>query len=146
MNTFHMPFDEMTITLDEVGTIHRILLTGRSVSTDTLSVERVVNLVSSQLDVSPEDAHDELSGAQGTSVRLEWLKDIFGHVFYVDPEPKIRNAVRAFLLYILSCTLFIDKFDTRVPIIYLQLLMDLDVVYTYAWGTAALAYLLGFRV
>ncbi|XXG63558.1 hypothetical protein AAC387_Pa05g1716 [Persea americana] len=62
-NNFHTSFGEMAITLDDVGTILKILLTGRSLPTNTLSVERVVNLVRSQLGVSPKDAHNELSGA-----------------------------------------------------------------------------------
>lgn len=55
--------------------------------------------------------------------------------------------MRAFLLYISSYTLFTVKFNTRVPVIYLQLLMDLDVMHTYASGATALAYMyrqLGF--
>ena len=53
----------------------------------------------------------------------------------------IDCAVRAYLLYLLGCTLFVDKSGTRVPIIYLTLLTDLSSVRTYAWGAAALAYL-----
>ena len=65
MNTFRMPFNEITITLDDVGTVLGIPLTGRLVSTDTLLFERAVDLVNSQLGASPEDAHGELSGACG---------------------------------------------------------------------------------
>lgn len=60
-NTFHMPFGEMAITLDDVGTILEIPLTGRSVSTYTLLFERAMDLVNSRLGVSPENAHDELA-------------------------------------------------------------------------------------
>lgn len=38
-NTFHMPFGELTITLDDVGTILGIPLTGRSISAYLLSHE-----------------------------------------------------------------------------------------------------------
>lgn len=37
------------------------------------------------------------------------------------------------MLYILGSTLFVDKIGTQVPMIYLQLLTDLDPVDTYAW-------------
>lgn len=57
-NTFHMPYSEMTITLDDVGAILVIPVTGNSVSTDSLSVEREMSPVSSALGVSPEDAHN----------------------------------------------------------------------------------------
>ena len=83
--------------------------------------------------VSPEDAQDELSSARGTSVRLEWLKGIFGQVSDADPEDNIRNAAKVYMLYILGSTLFADKTSTQVSVIYLQLLTDLDRVDTYAW-------------
>lgn len=127
-NTFHISYDGMTITLDDACSILGIPLMGKSVSADGLSVERAVSLVSSQLEVSPEDARNELLGAWGNSVRLEWLKDIFGRVSDVDPKPQIRNATGAFLLYILGFTLLTDKPDTQVLITYLRLLMDLDAI------------------
>ncbi|RWR85070.1 serine/threonine-protein phosphatase 7 long form isoform X1 [Cinnamomum micranthum f. kanehirae] len=64
-----------------------------------------------------------------------------------EPEERIRHAARAYLLYILGYTLFIDKTGTRVPVIYLRLLMNFDEARTYAWGAVTLAYLyrqLGF--
>ena len=52
-----MPFDEMTITLDDVGTILGIRLTGRSVSADLLLHEAAIDLVSSQPGVSRPRMH-----------------------------------------------------------------------------------------
>lgn len=115
-----MPHGKMSITLDDVGTILEILVTGKLVSTDSLSIERVVSLVSSALGVSPEDAHNELLGAPGNSMMLKWFRNTFGEVYDANPEPQIRNAMRAFFLYILGCTLFTDKSDTRVLVIYMR--------------------------
>ncbi|XP_028075132.1 protein MAIN-LIKE 1-like [Camellia sinensis] len=39
------------------------------------------------------------------------------------------------------CTLFADKSGTRVPVVYLYMLTDFDVVGSYAWGAVALAFL-----
>ena len=50
-------------------------------------------------------------------------------------------AMKAYLLYLLGCTLFTDKSGTRVSIIQLTLLIDLKGVCTYAQGAATLAYL-----
>ncbi|XP_028111263.1 protein MAIN-LIKE 2-like [Camellia sinensis] len=50
-------------------------------------------------------------------------------------------AARAYLLFLLGCTLFSDKSGDRVPVVYLGLLMDLGSIHTYAWGVAALAFL-----
>ncbi|RWR94953.1 serine/threonine-protein phosphatase 7 long form isoform X1 [Cinnamomum micranthum f. kanehirae] len=110
-NTFHMLFSEMTITLDDVITILGI------------------------------PAHEELAGVRGSSVRLEWLRDLFGDVTDANPKEHIRHAARAYLFYILGCTFFTDKSGTRVPVIYLRQLMNFDEARIYAWGVAALAYL-----
>lgn len=133
-NTFHMPFGEMTITLDDVSTILGIPVTGKSVSVDPLSFERSKILVEHGLGVTSQQAHEELVGVRGSSVRLEWLRDLYGDVTDADPEEHIRHAARAYLLYILGCTLFTDKSGTRVPVLYLRLLMNFDEARTYAWG------------
>ncbi|RWR73470.1 serine/threonine-protein phosphatase 7 long form [Cinnamomum micranthum f. kanehirae] len=117
-NTFHMPYSEMTISLDDVGTILGIPMT-----------------------VTPQEAHEELSQVWGSSVRLEWFRELFGEVSDADSDEHIQNTARAYLLYILGCTLFTDKSGTRVPVIYLNVLMNFDEVRLYAWGVAALAYL-----
>jgi hypothetical protein len=41
---------------------------------------------------------------------------------------------------LLGCTLFIDKTATRVPVVYLRLLTDLDTVSTISWGAGGLAF------
>ncbi|CAL9019639.1 unnamed protein product [Prunus brigantina] len=48
---------------------------------------------------------------------------------------------RAYLLYLLGCTLFVDKTSTRVQIVYLRLLRDLDSVAGYSWSYGCLAWL-----
>ncbi|RWR80135.1 serine/threonine-protein phosphatase 7 long form isoform X1 [Cinnamomum micranthum f. kanehirae] len=58
-----------------------------------------------------------------------------------DGEEMVDCAVRAYLLYLLGCMLFTDKSGTRVLIIFLTHLVDLDNVSSYAWGATALAYL-----
>ena len=70
MNTFHMSFGEMTITLDDVPTLVGIPMMGRSVSLPqriTDSGELFISL----LGVSSGEARDELGFVRGNSVRLE---------------------------------------------------------------------------
>ncbi|XP_028070433.1 protein MAIN-LIKE 1-like [Camellia sinensis] len=78
---------------------------------------------------------------------MEWLRNKFSGCKDSDTEESIVCAGRAYLLFLLGCTLFSDKSGTRVPVVYLQLLMDVTDIHTYAWGAAALTYLyrqLGF--
>ena len=53
----------------------------------------------------------------------------------------IQCTARAYLLYLVGCTLLSDKSVTRVSIEYLKLFEDLSQVSSYAWGAVALAYL-----
>ncbi|KAL7177638.1 hypothetical protein ACSBR2_030908 [Camellia fascicularis] len=146
-NTFHLIVGEMTMTLDNVGTILGILITGRSVSAATWTDQQTHALVVAALGVDDAEATEELSSARGKSIKLEWLRIKFNGCNDSDTEESIVCAARAYLLFLLGYTLFSDKSGTRVPVVYLQLLMDVTDIHTYAWGAAALAYLyrqLGF--
>ncbi|RWR76121.1 serine/threonine-protein phosphatase 7 long form isoform X1 [Cinnamomum micranthum f. kanehirae] len=132
----------MSISLDDVATILAIPVTGRFVAYHgRMSYHDVHSLFVDTLGVDPNEANDELQQVLGQSVRLEWLRGRFSYITDEDEDDMIDCAVRAYLLYLLGCTLFLDKSGIRVPIIYLTLLTDLERVNTYAWGAAALAYL-----
>ncbi|RWR97247.1 serine/threonine-protein phosphatase 7 long form isoform X1 [Cinnamomum micranthum f. kanehirae] len=141
-NTFHMPFGEMSISLDDVVTILGILVSSRSVPySGRMSFQDAHSLPVDTLGVDPNEANDELQQIRGQSVRLEWLRGRFSNITDEDGNDMIDYAVRAYLLYLLGCTLFTDKTGTCVPIMYLTLLTNLERVRTYAWDAAALAYL-----
>jgi len=130
----------MTITLDDVPTLVGIAVMGRSVSRPQIltdAKDMLVNL----LGVSEQDARDELGLVRGSSVRLEWLRFKFSYVTDAHSGRQIHCAARAYLLYLLGCTLFSDKSGTRVSVEYLQLFEDLGQVSSYGWGAVALAYL-----
>jgi len=139
-NTFHMSFGEMTITLEYVPTLVGISVMDRSVNMP----ERITDarwMLVSLLSVSPQEADDELGMVWGSSVRLEWLRSKFFNVTDSASDRRIDYAVKAYLLYLVGCTLFSDKSGTRVSIDNLKLSEDLDLVSSYAWGDVALAYL-----
>ncbi|XP_028057298.1 protein MAIN-LIKE 1-like [Camellia sinensis] len=70
-NTFHLTVGEMTMTLDDVGTILEIPITGRSVSAASLTDQQAHALVVAALGVDDDEATDELSSARGQSIKLE---------------------------------------------------------------------------
>lgn len=74
-------------------------------------------------------------------MRLEWLRNIFNNVDDKSNSTQIECATKAYLLFLLGCTLFVDKSSTRVSVTYLECLKKLYKVQEYAWGAAALAYL-----
>ena len=134
-----MPYGEMTITLDDVDTLIGIPVVGRSVNPST--VDDLTILVMRILGVTRRAAMDELEQVRGTSVRLEWLRANFYCVADADTEAQIQSAARAYLLYLVGCTLFSDTSRTRVSTLYLKLFEDLGDVYRFACGTAAIAFL-----
>ena len=68
------------------------------------------------LGVTWRAAQDELGLIRGTSVRLEWLRTNFSNVTNADTKTRIKCTGRAYLLYLIGCTLFSDKSGTRVSI------------------------------
>ncbi|XP_028124360.1 protein MAIN-LIKE 2-like [Camellia sinensis] len=140
-NTFHMTVGEMTLTLDDVGTILSLPIVGRSISVPNVRDHHGVTLLVSGLGITKRVAHNEVSTAGGNLVRLEWLRSHFASVTDSDLEEAIQCTARAYLLFLLGCILFNDKSGGRVPVVYLGLLMDLGSIHTYAWGAAALAFL-----
>ena len=140
-NTFHMPFGDMTITLEDVYCITGLPLTGLPVAYDEYTDESAAELVERLLGVSSQEAEIALGGANGKMLKLGWLCDQFsGDVTSDDPDVA-HCAARAYLLYILGCTLFGDKTGTKVNVCYLRLLEDASSVQEYAWGAATLAFL-----
>ncbi|KAK9158588.1 hypothetical protein Scep_005162 [Stephania cephalantha] len=148
-NTFHLPFGEMSISLEDVTILLKIPVTGKVVAVENFaryteeSRSDAIKLVLKLLGVSIEEAEEEVNISKGLTVRKCWLKSRWC------PKAGSRNTTyrdmecttRAYLLYLLSCTLFADKSGSRVSIALLKLLEDLDDVGKHAWGAAALTYL-----
>ncbi|XP_028099019.1 protein MAIN-LIKE 1-like [Camellia sinensis] len=131
-NTFHMTVGEMTLTLDDVGTILGLSIVGKSVSVPDVTDHHGVTLLVYGLGITECAAYEDVSTTGGNLVRLEWLRSQFAGVTDSDLEEAIQCAARAYLLFLLGCTLFSDKSGSRVPVVYLGLLMDLGSIHTYA--------------
>ncbi|XP_028072408.1 protein MAIN-LIKE 2-like [Camellia sinensis] len=111
-NTFYLTVEEITITLDDVATILGLPIVDKSISVLKLSERQAIALVVNTLEIDEQKVRHEMS-----------------------------SVGRAYLLFLLGCTLFNDKTGIRVPVVYLSLLSDLTTVSSYAWSAAALAYL-----
>ncbi|KAM0958032.1 hypothetical protein ACFX13_023777 [Malus domestica] len=140
-NTFHLPFGEMTITLDDVSNLIGVPITGKAISLQADDVMSNHELLVELLGVNDEEATEALSEFNEEYVTLSWLRKHFEGVSDTDSTEANKCAARAYLLYLLGCTLFVDKSGTRVHVTYLRLLRDLDAVRGYAWGASALAWL-----
>lgn len=115
-NSFHMPFGEMTITLDDVFCLTGLPVSGLPVVAPEAGrgPEAPKKMISRLLGVSEMEAVDALQGQRGSSVRLEWLRSRFTGDVTSTSERKRRCAARAYLWFVLGCTIFADKSGTRV--------------------------------
>ncbi|KAK9097792.1 hypothetical protein Syun_024837 [Stephania yunnanensis] len=143
-NTFQLPFGEMTITLDDVSSILKIPVTGKAVShLNNIPGIGAKQLLIYLLGVSIDEAEEELNFVGGDSVRLQWLKGKFSEVPNID-DPRssssIVYAARAYILYLLGCTLFANK-NMTVSVMYLHMLRDVNAIHTFSWGSACLSVL-----
>ncbi|KAK9092199.1 hypothetical protein Syun_027110 [Stephania yunnanensis] len=79
-NTFHLPFGEMSISLEDVSMLLKIPVTGKVVAVENFarytdeSRSDAIKLVSKLLGVSIEDAEEEVNISKGLTVRKCWLK------------------------------------------------------------------------
>ena len=140
-NTFHMPFGEMSITLDDVATLLGIPVVGHMVPCTELSMKRAKKILRRLLGVSRVDADTALSTGRGPNIQLQWLRSKFADVTDSRSDRRIVYATRAYLLHLLGCTLFVDKSGSHVPVALLASLDDLGAISGYAWGASALAYM-----
>ena len=134
-SSFHLPVEEVTITLDDVTSLLHLPIVGAFHNFKQLHVDDAVDVLVELLEVSTVEARAEMIQCHGSYVGLSWLRDAY--------ETKIEAchwiiAVRAYLLHLLGCTLFANKSATHVHVVFLDALRDLAQSGSYAWDTAAL--------
>ncbi|CAL8164325.1 unnamed protein product [Prunus armeniaca] len=140
-NTFHIPFGEMTITLDDVSSILGIPVFGAAVAPLEDDNDTNFELSVKYLRVTGEEATEQLHQYSDEYVSLSLLRARFSNVSDTDSKEYIMYSTIAYFLYLLGCTLFVDKTSMRVQIVYLRLLRNLDSVAGYPWGSGCLAWL-----
>jgi len=140
-NTFHMPFGEITITLDDVASLLHIPVEGKTIQTVIYNMETAVRIVHKYLGVSREEARMKMNERVGYKLSMSTLFRIFKDVSDEWTEREIRHAVRAYIIFLLGNILFADKSKSHVPMCLLDTLKDLSEMNTYSWGSAALAFL-----
>ncbi|KAI5423822.1 hypothetical protein KIW84_030151 [Lathyrus oleraceus] len=137
-SSFHMPFGEMSITLDDVACLLHLPIRGIFWSPQDVTEELDVELAVDYLGVSQSQAQSHVRSCRGSYYKLEWLYDIFVHH---RAASSWAYATRAYLLMLVGSTIFADKTFTLVEARYLLLFRDLDGCSGYSWGAAALVTL-----
>lgn len=140
-HTFHLPYGECTITLQDVAFQLGLRVDGEPVSGCTSSWETFLNrdirsFCRELLGVVPEE-----SDMQGCTVKLTWFKKAFDTLDVDASEETIARHTRAFILRLLGGFLMPDSSASRVSLKWLPLLQDFAEVGRLSWGSAVLATL-----
>ncbi|XP_052118710.1 serine/threonine-protein phosphatase 7 long form homolog [Arachis duranensis] len=115
-HTFHMPFGECTITLQDVAYQLGLPVDGRYVS-GCLS-----------------EFHIYIEGG-----RPAW--ETFGECPEDADDDTVRRYARAYIMMLLGTQLFADKSGNRIHIRWLPYVARLEELGTYSWGSTVLAWL-----
>ena len=152
-SSFHLPFGEMTVTLDDVSCLLHIPIDGMLLSHSTITRDEAVDMMVEHLGSNPRDALFEVNQTKGAHCQFSYLRKIFKERMFEQLELETEygvtqevqrlqdQAVRIYLLYLVGITLFTDKSATAVDVVYLRYFRDLDIVAGYSWGATRLSHL-----
>ncbi|XP_057717784.1 protein MAIN-LIKE 1-like [Arachis stenosperma] len=112
-HTFHMPFGECTITLQDVAYQLGLPVDGRYVN----------------------------GQVQKYAVNCSWFQETFGECPEDADDDTVRRYAHAYIMMLLGTQMFADKSGNRIHIRWLPYVARLEELGTYSWGSAALAWL-----
>ncbi|XP_072078733.1 serine/threonine-protein phosphatase 7 long form homolog [Arachis hypogaea] len=143
MHTFHMPFGECTITLQDVAYQLGLPIDGEPVSGCLTDFENLMEHGRPAWDWF-RDLFGELppqNKVKQMTVCYTWFHERFRVLPADASEETVRIYARAYIVMMLSSQLFADKNANRVHLRWLPYLASLDEFGRYSWGSAALAWL-----
>ncbi|QHO46703.1 uncharacterized protein DS421_6g189880 [Arachis hypogaea] len=142
-HTFHMPFGECTITLQDVAYQLGLPVDGRYVSVCLSEFHIYIEggrpawvWFQELLGVIPPP-----SQVQKYAVNCSWFQETFGECPEDADDETVRRYARAYIMMLLGTQLFADKSGNRIHIRWLPYVARLEELGTYSWGSAALAWL-----
>nr|XP_027193433.1 protein MAIN-LIKE 1-like [Cicer arietinum] len=138
-SSFHLPFGEMTITLDDVATLLHISPNGKFFDAPVnMSTNNAARAAHEYLGATWEESLAEINFNKCAQYRLQWLRDLYSRLIQTN---QFECAARAYLLHLVGSTIFADKTHTRVEAKYISLFIDLARCRHYSWAAAALVFL-----
>nr|XP_012568426.1 protein MAIN-LIKE 1-like [Cicer arietinum] len=138
-SSFHLPFGEMTITLDDVATLLHISPNGKFFDAPVnMNTNNVARAAHEYLGATWEESLAEINFNKCARYRLQWLRDLYSRLIQTN---QFECAARTYLLHLVGSTIFADKTHTRVEAKYISLFIDLDRCRHYSWAAAALVFL-----
>ena len=146
----------MTITLDDVYNLLHLPIQGCMLDHDAVvDRDHGITLMTRLLGMSDVAARAEAKSEYGAHISYPVLKRLYEeHLTEArrldDPHTREERQerdrmrqwyVRSFLLYLVGCTLFTNKTNRHIDLIYLDCMADLNAIGKWSWGGITLAYL-----
>ncbi|KAL4343139.1 hypothetical protein AHAS_Ahas11G0048500 [Arachis hypogaea] len=141
-HTFHLPWGECTVTLEDVAMQLGLPVNGQPVSGTLRSWSKF-----HRRDIW-EWCHELLgevpAGHVGTTkynIKLKWIRTRLQQMPLDLDDNGLMQYARCYILYLLGGVLLSDKANNTVHVRYLPLLADYDAIGTYSWGSTVLCWL-----
>ncbi|WOG82990.1 hypothetical protein DCAR_0519795 [Daucus carota subsp. sativus] len=137
-HTFHLPFGESTITLQDVAVLLGLRIDGDVITGTTGGFEGGwSNLVEKIFGKKPKE-DKELKGGR---LLLSWLTSTVKELPAAPSDQDIQRYTQSYILQLIAGILFTDKSGGLVHCMYIPLIQDFGRCRNLGWGAAVLAYL-----
>ena len=121
--SFHLPFGEMTITLDDVSSLFHLAIASRFFTTPVISQSLACMVVVRDLGVIEDIVLEEFEINRGAHLRISWLQDSYDEL---GGAHMYETSTRVYMLHLVACTLFADKSHIYIDAQYMWLFTRLD--------------------
>ncbi|XP_021631875.1 protein MAIN-LIKE 2-like [Manihot esculenta] len=132
-HTFMFPEGEMTITLQDVGLITGLPVNGAAVT--GRSRHHWPSVCEALLGVVPPN-----SAIRGCYLKMVWLAEEFSQLPDDSDKEVVQRFARAYIMRVIG-SIFSDTSASRVNLMFLPLLADLEEAGNYSWGGTCLTWL-----
>lgn len=105
-SSFHLPFGEMTITLDDVSSLFHFAITDRFFTNTIISSLHACMMAVRDLGVFEEVVLEEFEFTRGVHLRLSWLRDRYDELVKAQ---MFEAPARVYMLHLVTCTLFVTS-------------------------------------
>lgn len=124
-HTFHLPFGECTITLQDVSVLLGLRIDGDVVTGSTGGVEGGwKHLIQQIFGKAPEGNDKEKSPLKGGRLLLSWLTSVCSALPVAPYEEEVRRYTQSYLLQLIVGVLFTDHSGGQVHCMYIPLIQD----------------------
>jgi len=131
-HTFHLPLGEATIKLEDVVVQLNLPIDGEPIT--GINSGNLVPLCNHLLGSMPPETE-----YKGNNIKLYWLNNEFQDLPHDADDVMVAQHARAHILTLIESLLMSDTSGSRVHLMYLLLLSDLDNVSNYSLGSDVLA-------